>query len=343
VTGASEDLSYLYFVSKEALDAGATAGERNLYLDREGTIEFIATVSAVDTGEGLDSFTPHLASGNPIGSNVRVTPDGRHLAFMSTESLTGYDNTDAVGASPESSNGDADFEAFVYDADSGRLTCASCNPSGARPVGHEYVRAFKTYDFPTKTWAAAWIPPWENEFHPSRVLSDDGNHLFFNSFDPLVPQDTNGVQDVYQWEAQGTGSCQKVEGCLSLISTGDSQRKSEVVDASADGRDVFIRTASSLDPRDPGLYDIYDAREGGGYPLPLSPPACLGDACQSVPAAPNDPTPASAGFKGAGSPPARKPHKRCASKRRHAGKAKPNSKRKHAKKRCTRSSRRASR
>jgi hypothetical protein len=351
VVGASEDLSYLYFISKEDLDAGATAGEQNLYLDREGSIEFIATLSAADMG--IDEDAPHIASLRPVERNSRVTPDGRHLAFMSTESLTGYDNTDALGAAPDSLNGEADFEVFLYDADAQQLTCASCNPSGARPVGRALTHPFSTNESTTfrnnaqggigRIWAAAWIPSWENEFHPSRVLSGDGARLFFNSFDALVPGDTNGVQDVYQWEAQGSGTCQKPGGCVSLISTGQSGQKSEFLDASADGDGVFIRTASSIDSRDPGRYDVYDARVGGGYPIPPSPPACLGDACQSIPSAPNDPTPASAGFKGAGNPPAKKAHRRCASKRRHGKKAKANTKRKQAKKRCTRSGRRANR
>lgn len=36
VLGTSEDLSYVYLASKEALAQGAAAGEDNLYLDHEG-------------------------------------------------------------------------------------------------------------------------------------------------------------------------------------------------------------------------------------------------------------------------------------------------------------------
>jgi hypothetical protein len=94
-------------------------------------------------------------------------------------------------------------------------------------------------------------------------------------------------------------------GCISLISTGTSNQKSEFVDATPDGSSVFIRTASSIDPRDPSSIDIYVARVNGGFPLPPEAPDCVGDACQSVPPAPDDPTPASAGFRGAGDPVAR--------------------------------------
>jgi hypothetical protein len=37
----------------------------------------------------------------------------------------------------------------------------------------------------------------------SRYLSDDGGRVFFNCSDALVPQDINGAEDVYEWEADG--------------------------------------------------------------------------------------------------------------------------------------------
>ena len=42
--------------------------------------------------------------------------------------------------------------------------------------------------------------------------------------------------------------------------------------------------------------------QGGGSPPPAIPQECSGDSCQSPPDAPRDPTPASAGFRGAGNP-----------------------------------------
>ncbi len=53
---------------------------------------------------------------------------GGYVAFMSNSPLTGYDNRDAV-------SGQRDEEVFLYDAASNHLVCASCNPTGARPVG----------------------------------------------------------------------------------------------------------------------------------------------------------------------------------------------------------------
>jgi hypothetical protein len=90
-------------------------------------------------------------------------------------------------------------------------------------------------------------------------------------------------------------------GCLSLISSGESAEDSELVDASADGSDVFFVTQSSLVSQDYGLRDIYDARVDGGFPEPGSPPAeCEGEACQGAASSPAGVTPASAVFQGPG-------------------------------------------
>jgi hypothetical protein len=341
VSGASDDLSRIYFVSEENLDAGATAGGRNLYVYDEGAITFIATLSNLDTGSFAGTEPPSDTQSEPLYRSTKVTPDGRHLAFMSTRSLTGYDNTDVV-------SGEADYEVFLYDADSEQLTCISCNPSGARPVGDAYRRPYRVNDsehsFAGHEYrAAAWLNTAPSSLYEPHSLSDDGNRLFFNSFDALVPGDTNSQQDVYQWEAQGTGSCQKAGGCISLISTGQGKEKSEFVDASADGRDVFIETSSGIDPRDPYGIDIYDARAGGGYPPPPAPPTpCIGDACQSIPAAPNDQTPSSASFKGSGNPAPRKPRRSCRARGSKASQATRHAKQKQAK-RCKRAKRRAGR
>ena len=150
-------------------------------------------------------------------------------------------------------------------------------------------------------WAAALLPVAANQLYYPRVISDDGGRLYFNSFDALVPRDTNGAMDVYQWEAQGKGDCTEVDGCVRLISSGESPSDSSFLDASADGSDVFFTTNAGLVVQDPGLIDIYDAREGGGFPPPPVPPAeCEGEACQNPLVPPTDTTPASASFAGPG-------------------------------------------
>jgi hypothetical protein len=284
VVGASEDTSYVYFVSDDAIAGGATEGEPNLYLYHGGATSFIATL-----GSRADGF---ITSPEPDRHRARVTPDGRHLVFVSNASPTGgYDNLDV-------NSGEADLEVYRYDADSGQLNCVSCNRTGARPGGSDAEGA----------WVAAWVPSWQNQLYQSRYVSDDGDRVFFDSFDALLPQDNNGKEDVYEWEAPGTGECSEQAasysppngGCLSLISTGESPQDTEFVDASANGDEVFITTDSSLVAKDPGLYDIYDARVDGGFPERLTRAECEGEACQSPPGLPVDTTPGSFTFTGNG-------------------------------------------
>jgi hypothetical protein len=302
--GASEDATRVYFASREALGGvngegkTAVAKDANLYLYEAGSesYRFIGVLANPDlihnAGEEFSPLTP-----DPSHHIARVSPDAAHAAFVSTASLTGYDNADVA-------TGEPDAEVYLYDAEGGgRLACASCNPSGARPQGRTVVEVNSSIR------AAARIPSAYNVFTYSRPLSADGRRLFFNAQDALVPRDTNGRQDVYEWEAPGAGSCRESspsyspsnQGCIYLISSGQAALDSEFVDASPSGDDVFINTIASLVPQDVGLADIYDARVGGGLPVPPAPPpSCEGEACQGTPEAPNDPTPASESFEGAG-------------------------------------------
>jgi sugar lactone lactonase YvrE len=303
VMGASEDASYVYFASEEALTganaqgASPVAEQANVYLYHEGGIRFVGTLAKTDVDPG-SGYTPIWRS--PAIRRSRVSPDGLHAVFMSAAKLIPYDNTDVSGRG-------SDAEVYVYDATSnsgaGRLTCASCNPTGARPVGGQVPTGA------TGVRAAALIPRWPSSLYASRALSDDGSRVFFDSFDALSPEDSNGVQDVYEWEAPGTTGCSETdadysklnEGCVSLISSGHGSSVSEFVDASPNGDDVFFSTGASLVGQDTGLVDIYDARVDGGFPSQPSPPAgCEGEACQSLPATPTDLTPSSLVFSGAG-------------------------------------------
>jgi DNA-binding beta-propeller fold protein YncE len=308
--GASEDLSRIYFLGEEALTEGATEGKPNLYLDEEGSFTFIGGLSAADAETSPGHNTP--VNVKPFWHAARVTPDGGALAFMSSspelaEAVAGYDNTDQA-------SGKADAEVYRYEAQSGKLACASCNPTGARPLG-----STDPLHSDAALSAAAALPNADAELYQQRYLSGDGQRLFFTSYEPLLPRDTDGAADVYQWEAPGNGDCTEAspafsapsEGCLSLISTGQSPRDSEFIDASPDGKDVFFATLSSLVSQDSGLVDIYDARAGGGFAPPPPPPGpCEGEACQGSAPTRNDATPASAGYEGPGNA-ADKPNGRC--------------------------------
>ena len=308
VAGASEDTSRVYFVSRKALAGAAQAGKPNLYL-REvgGGTSFVASLATTDVSNSFLHLPFSLASSDTTRRGARTTPEGAHLAFVSKASPTGYDNADAA-------DGQASLEVYLYDAAGHDLHCVSCNPSGARPAGRKVEGSQGT-----EGRVAAELPTAENQFSIPRALSNDGNKLFFNSYEALVPRDANGKEDVYEWERSANAEgCKELgaelyvpsaAGCLSLISSGQSSEDSQFDDASPDGRDVFIKTSSSLLPQDDSLIDVYDAREGGGYPPPPGvTPACEGEACQGPPTPPNDPTPASSAFEGAGNVPKSESH-----------------------------------
>lgn len=354
VLGASDDARRLYLVSSEVLSGEeensegdkAQAGARNLYLyetdEGGGAYTFIGRLASGDVVLHPKQDNTSATAAEPGFRNARVSADGDHLAFVSEAPLTGYDNTDA--SSPVECGkpgGICDNQVFVYDAGAQELRCVSCNPSGVRPAGADLGVAGAPF------WAAARIKGFETSLYASRNLADDGSRLYFESQDPLVARDTNGRLDVYQWERLGTGGCEEADvsfsvsagGCVDLISSGKSALDSEFVDASASGDDVFFTTLASLYPADPGLVDLYDARVEGGFPGPASPaPSCEGEACQGTPEAPNDPTPASESFQGAGNvtvgaplPASRKPCAKGKVKRRGKCVAK---KHKHAPKRA---------
>jgi hypothetical protein len=229
------------------------------------------------------------------GRTAEVTADGRNIVFESTHSLTSYDNNVTGGVKH------AAIEAFAYNADSGRLSCVSCNPSGVAPnanINFETGEGLLPGSALRNTVATYML----------RWLSDDGSRVFFDSAQSLVPQDRNGQVDVYEWEREGSPSCpvravaRPNDGCLFMLSGGDGNTShgSVFVDASASGDDVFFATRAKLVPGDRNEnMKLYDARVGGGFPEPAL--ACTGTGCQGIPPGPPQfATPPSATFNGIG-------------------------------------------
>ena len=242
----------------------------------------------------------------PATATARVSADGSQLLFLSAAELTDYENDGAT-------------EVYLYGPPPGggtaRLTCVSCNPTGERPRGSSSIPG---------AIANGGSAEATRTYKP-RALSADGNRAFFDSSDKLVNQDSNNRPDVYEWEAAGVGSCARESGCVELISSGRSDEASSFIDASADGSDAFFLTNSSLYPLDPGSFDLYDAREGGGFAPPPNQIPCEGDACPALPFAPEDPAPGTL-VANAGNPPLRivkrkhhpkKHHKRAHNRRGH--------------------------
>jgi hypothetical protein len=278
--GAGENLEYIYFVGQGVLAAGASAGRSNMYVSHEGHTSFIATLGS--EGEEEETLAVDVIPwSTDVGSRVAdVTPSGLDIVFMSHKSLTGYDNVfHGEGVTR------AEAEVYMYDASSGGLSCVSCDPTGEPP----------SLDLTGGT-----LPISKHSTYQLHLISDDGDRVFFESAQPLLPQAQNGRDNVYEWERDGTGSCTEANGCVYLLSTGSSPYPTYLVDASTSGNDVFLMTRSQLVPADKNEYnDIYDAHVGA-VEAP-SPPQCTGTGCQGAAALPPVfATPASATYNGVG-------------------------------------------
>jgi hypothetical protein len=247
---------------------GASPDGSRAYFQTDAGLFAWSAGTTTEVAPGTETAQP--SDYPPATATARLSADGARLAFLSKSSLTGYDNTDQLTGEPDS-------QLFLYDASAKTLTCVSCNPKGARPIGPAAI-------------PGALANGTTMAYRP-RAFVANGTRLFFESGDALVNGDTNQEPDVYEWEAQGAGSCTAQNGCLGLISSGRSEEGASFVDASEDGADVFFLTDGSLVPGDPGAVDLYDARVGGGFLLPPDPIPCEGDACQPLPSPPEDPTP----------------------------------------------------
>jgi hypothetical protein len=304
INGISTDGSYVYFTSAIPLLPGdPEARPGDVYVWHNGALRFVVLRTAeIGFGGVGDTLNRGWGEAGRInGQELRVAPDGRNIAFGSTAAAA------ASRAGAENNTGYG--EVYVYSYDSGKLTCASCNPSGAKPTS----QASFTTDLLIDAQDAYGPTEHMSDMYRDRAISDDGRYVFFDTVDALVAQDTNGRRDVYEYD---TATDQ-----VHLISSGTCDCNSAFVDASADGSNVFFTTHQQLVRADVDSNgDLYDARINGGIPSQnvTAPTSCEGDDCQGPAAsAPGFSLPASATFAGAGnaaSPPAKKVTKKTKAK-----------------------------
>jgi hypothetical protein len=246
-------------------EASSLDGSRALLLQMEGT-----------AAKALDLWSDgHITEITPLEGVVKAatsTKDGGVFAFETNAALPGFNN-----------GGGGISEAYRYDVASNTLSCVSCPPAGVQPTGgaslsHAHaVSAVWLFDFATA----------------DRNLSADGSEVFFDTSDGLVPQDTNGLTDVYEWK----------NGVVYLLSSGTSTHPSFFGDISESANDVYFSSLEGLTPEDQDeAYDVYDARvpRPGDTP-PATAVPCQGEVCQGPPSVPSLlGSPASATFSGLG-------------------------------------------
>ena len=203
--------------------------------------------------------------GNAGGSTAfaHLSASGEYLAVLSTGRLL-----------PTSDGSQQVFRVSALDR---TVVCVSCRTDGVSPGA--LMTLFDHLGFVS------------NKPRKQYGLVGDNGRVFFSTEQKLVPEDVNGVADAYEW----------VDGRQHLISSGTSGEASSIVNASADGRDVYFITSESLVPQDvdSGVADIYDARVDGGFAESVAAPRCTADCQGPPPADAAEQTPATVVFHGA--------------------------------------------
>jgi hypothetical protein len=251
VARISEDGSHVYFAATGILTQapnaqGAAAqpgGADNLYVYDTTTqrTSFVATLAGEDAGV--------------------ATPDGRFFVFVS--------HADPLH------EGASGYQVYEYDATSGSLWRVSLGQ-------HSSFEAFAP-----KIVSPSYLG--ENDpvtlAQSNLTMSDNGAYVFFESPDGLTPHAPDDqlvgcleggacsayIQNVYEYH----------EGQVSLIaSVRPTSPEGVLVGTDHSGSDVFFTTAEALVPQDTDTQrDIYDARIGGGFPVPAERVGCSGEGC----------------------------------------------------------------
>jgi hypothetical protein len=276
----------IYFYSPEQLDGDrGIPGQQNLYDYRGGQLQFVTSFAPEETcpahanhagGTNIFQCAPgstcltqypggagvgaeYLACSEGPIARMEITPDDGHMAFLTADRVTSYDNTSAAGSCRLGSfwgypsDEDQCTEMYTYTAADGRIVCDSCNPTGLQPISDVYAS------------------------QDGLFLTDDGR-TFFSTAEALVPEDTNEAIDVYEYvdgrprlitPGTGTATPQSAPNISAL------QQASGLVGVSADGTDAYFSTFDVLtsDDHNGNFLKFYDARTGGGFlqPTPAQP------------------------------------------------------------------------
>jgi hypothetical protein len=312
VVNVSDDGSHAYFISEEQLDAPeGTQGALNFYVWDGADIEFIAELAPEDVNFQpqndelrlvdwplVVSLAQQATLAGPGIEPSRTTSDGATLVFEARSNLTSYDS-------------EGHLQVYRYSAASDELECVSCDPTGAPPTADAKLQGVSHIERDAPTSAPAEV----------RNLTADGSAVFYVTANRLVPGDTDGQVDVYEWK----------EDDIALISYGHSAGTAEwLYGVSPDGGDVFFTSADRLVPeKTSNSISIYDARVNGGFPLAPEEVPCAIGSCQGPPSLP-PPVPAIGSSHAVGSGNVKPRHRPC---RKLRGKKKKRCLRAHRKQR----------
>jgi hypothetical protein len=187
---------------------------------------------AVPTSAPAEHRVPELITTGPgpgggqgVSSNLHVSSDGRRVLFSTFEPFVPEDVDRCVTGPEPGDLGPCQDGYQRFGGTTSLLTTGPTDPHGGVDVSID-------------------------------VASRDRTRVFFNTSDPLVPDDTNGAFDAYERHA----------GTTTLVSTGPSgpgPRGSSVAGASEDGSRVFFFSGNRLTSEDTDdCRDLYERSAG---------------------------------------------------------------------------------
>ncbi|HEV3093665.1 MAG TPA: hypothetical protein VGY30_04030, partial [Solirubrobacteraceae bacterium] len=224
---------------KDAVEVvyGVSGDGSHVYFDSAKGVELWdkGQVHVITAGQNVGEESYAWTSISPLGTQFAFTAAGSHITSREVEIK---DSTITNKT-----------EIYLYDESSDTVSCVSCPPSGATP-----------------TSGVELLPRGTNPSNPEGALSGitrnvawEGGFIFFNTSESLVPQDTNGIADAYEYNVK--------TGKLSLLSPGTGENGSWFVQTNPSGSDALVATREQLTGWDEDkLDDVYDARINGGYP-----------------------------------------------------------------------------
>lgn len=286
---ASADGEKIFFVTQEKLTASDKDNSFDIY-ERNLTSEKTILVSA-----GSASCPTECGNGPYNVTLWGISHNGSYMYFTTDEALAPQD-------------GDTTTDIYVRELAAGetRLVsqaaegCAGCGNEGQVPVFRGNSTAGTRVFFSTDEKLVGADEDDATDIYardlpagPTILVSGgseaktatfaansaDGQHVFFNTVEPLLPvEDQDTTSDVYEWTAGGPLKLVTSAPCASSCdATFDA--------ASADSQTVIYNTAAQLVPGDQdGAQDIYSQSVGGGSPTLVSRAAegCVG--CGNGPA-----------------------------------------------------------
>lgn len=290
----SEDGRYICFESRDSLVPADTNHYWDIY------------VKDIVSGEiKLCSQTTNGVVGNSFSTMAQISGDGSIVCFMSTaNNLVPNDTNDqwdyfvhdlttrettriSVSSTGEQANGGADCGCRVYKYPTvsydGNLIAFQTNASNLAPNDNNELFDIYQRNRAAGTTVRVSVAMGNGDTNGSSFVrngSPDGRFIvFYSTADNIVPNDTNGVRDIFIRDMQnGT-----IERCSIRTDGGQTNDISEAPDVSADGRYVaFASLASNLVPNDlNGVWDVFlrdrvlgttvrisertDGVEGNGY------------------------------------------------------------------------------